>query len=147
MTGLPVTVSAPTQEGRLYPRYHSKILTLRSSLLGPWSYGVNIDGTVMLDFDDDRTLAAVELVLPMSGWKGQESVAQPLGRPGNIRLSEELSGNNEYDWPVVVSKDVQRDAAQITFSADFNRAVSLSEKASALLHDDCLIGFWFSFAR
>jgi hypothetical protein len=148
MTGVPVTVSPPTKEGRLYPRYHRKILTLRSALHGPWPYAVNIDGTVILDFDENRTLAAVELLLPMSGWKGKEGVAQPLGRPGDIRLAEELSGNVQYDWPIVVSKDVQRDMARISFgSADFNRAVTLSDNASALLQDVQLTGFWFSLAR
>jgi hypothetical protein len=109
---------------------------------------VNIDGTVILDFDEKRMLGAVELLLPMSGWKGKAGVAQPLGRPGDVRLAEELSGNVEYDWPVVVSKDVQRDMARISFGrSDFNRAVTLSDGASALLQDDHLTGFWFSFAR
>ena len=84
----------------------------------------------------------------MSGWKGKEAVAQPLGRPGDLRLADELSGHVHYDFPVVVSKDAQRDMARISCGGtDFNRAVALSDGASALLRDDELIGFWFSFAR
>ena len=150
MNGLPVTVESATDAGRLYPRYKNSIgiLTLESALPRVCPHGVNIDGTVMLDFDADRVLALVELIAPMISWKGTAGVAQPLGRPGDIRLAESISRHVEYDWPVVVTKDVQRDMARISFgSPDFNRAVALSDTASALLLDDQLTGFWFSFAR
>jgi len=150
MNGIPVTVEPPTDASRLYPRYKNSIgiLTLESVLPGICSHGVNIDGTLMLDFDENRRLTYVELIAPMSAWKGKSAVAQPLGRPGDIRLAETLSGQIDHDWPVMVTKDVQRDMARISFGdAGFNRAVSLSDKASALLKDDKLTGFWFSFAR
>jgi hypothetical protein len=150
MSGVPITVEPSTDAGRLYPRYKNSIgiLTLESPLPRLCPHGVNIDGTVMLDFDEDRVLAVVELIAPMSAWKGKAAVAQPLGRPGDIRLAEGISGHVDFDWPVVVMKDLQRDMARISFgSSDFNRAVALSEAACALLLDDHLTGFWFSFAR
>lgn len=149
MGGIPVTVGPPTAEGRLYPRYKNSIgIFTLESCLGPWPHGVNIDGTLILDFDEDRTLANVELIARMSAWKGKLATAQPFAIPGDIRLGEGLEGSINHDWPVVVSKDVQHDMARISFDdGDFNRAVALSDAASALLRDDCLIGFWFSFAH
>lgn len=150
MNGVPVIVRPPTQAGRLYPRYSNGIgiFELESSVPRPCPYGVTIDGTLILDFDENRILAGVELVAPMSAWKGRETVRRPSGGPGDLALGEGMSADMSHDWPVVVSKDVQRDMARIGFgSPDFNRAVALSDRASALLQDDLLTGFWFSLAR
>jgi hypothetical protein len=150
MSGVPVIIGPATDAGRLFPSYKNSIgiLTLETGLPKTCPHGVSIDGMVILDFDESRTLVGVELIAPMSAWKGKMAVAQPLGRPGDICLGNGLSGSASYDWPVVVSKDVQRDMARISFGdTDFNRAVALSDSASALLKNDCLTGFWFSFAR
>ena len=150
MSGVPVIVSPATDPGRLHPRYKNSIgiLAFESAPPRMCPHGVNIDGIIILDFDQSRTLAGVELIAPMSAWKGEAAVAQPLSRPGDIRLGNGLSGNLNYGWPVIVSKDVQRDMARISFGdSDFNRAVALSDCAAALLKDDYLTGFWFSFAR
>jgi hypothetical protein len=149
MSGVPVTVGPPTDAGRLFPRYKNSIgiLTLESGSHGVCPHGVNIDNSIILDFDEDRVLVGVELIAPMSAWKGKARVAPPFGKTGDIRLGGGLSTRVHYDWPVMVSKDVQRDMALITFGdSEFNRAVALSAKVSALLHDEHLIGFWFSFA-
>jgi len=76
------------------------------------------------------------------------AVAQPVGRPGDIRLGHRLTGSTEYDWGVIVSKDVQRDMARISFGGtDFDQAVALSDGAFALLKHGHLIGFWVSLTR
>jgi hypothetical protein len=150
MSGVPITIATASEAGRLHPRYQNKlgILTLECAVPRPCPHGVNIDGTVILDFDENRTLAGVELIAPMSAWKGKGEVAQPFGQPGDIRLGSGLTGSVSYDWPVVVTKDVQRDMARISFGdTDFTRAVTLSDRASALLKYDRLVGFWFNFAR
>src|SRR5688572_1233760 len=101
MGGIPVTVGPPTAEGRLYPRYKnsSGIFALESGL-GPWPHAVTIDGPLILDFDENRILANVELVARMGAWKGKLATAQPLASPGDIRLGEELEGSIDRDWPV-----------------------------------------------
>src|ERR1051325_8851621 len=102
MNGIPVIVTAATEAGRLYPRYENGvgILIFESRPPRPWPHGVNIDGTVILDFDEDRILAGVELVASMRTWKGKGATAQPPGQPGDIRLGHGLAGSVGYDWPV-----------------------------------------------
>jgi hypothetical protein len=149
MGGIPITVGPPTASGRLYPRYKNglKLFVLESGFLRPCPHGVNIDGLI-LDFDENRVLASVELLAPMSAWKGKMAVTQPPSRLGDIHLGGDLAGSSQFDWPVVVSKDVQQDTARISFDeGDFDRAVALSDAASALVRGDRLIGFWFSVAR
>jgi hypothetical protein len=150
MSGVPVTVTPATETGRLYPRYLNSIgtLTLESRPPRLSQHGVSIDGMVILDFDENRILAGVELIAPISAWKGKLPVVRPLGKPADIRLGEELAGSVSYDWRVVVSKDMQRDMARISFNgSDFDRAVALSDRAAALLQGERLTGFWFSLAR
>jgi hypothetical protein len=150
MSGVPVIIKPATEAGRLYPLYKNSagILTLESSVPRASPHGINIDGTVILDFDENRILSGVELIAPMSAWKGKLAVVQPTGRPGDVCLADGLTGSVDCDGPVVVSKDVQRDMARISFGGiGYDRAVALSDRASALLSDDLLTGFWFSFAR
>lgn len=150
MTGIPVSVAPPTPEGRLYPRYQNSIgiLTLSTNMPRPCPFGINIDGSLIFDFDEGRVLAGVELVLPMRAWKGKASTSKPRGAAGNLLLSAHQQAPTEYGWPVTISKNVQTDAARISFGrGDYNRSVGLSESCCALLLDDQLTGLWFTLAR
>src|SRR4028119_1724287 len=129
MTGIPVSVAPPTPEGRLYPRYHNSIgiLTLSTNTPRPCPFGINLD-PLILDFDERGVLAGVELMLPMSRWKGKASTSTPSGGAGNLLLSAPERASSDYGWSVSVSKNVQTDAARIAFgTGDYNRSVKLSE--------------------
>jgi hypothetical protein len=150
MNGIPVSVAPPTAEGRLYPRYQNSIgiLTLSTNPPRPCPFGINIDGTLILDFDEGRVLAGVELVLPMSRWKGKASTSPPVGSAGNLLLTTARQTSAEYAWPITVSKNGQTGAARIAFGGgDYNRPITLSETCSALLLDDQLTGFWFTLGH
>ena len=149
MGGIPIIVGPPTGSGRLYPRYlnRSKIFVIQSPMTRSCPHGVNIDGRLLLDFDEDRILAGVELLSRIGG-KGETQVIRPAATPGDIHLGEALTGSCAYDWPVIWNYDVQQDMGRIGFDdGDFDRAVALSDDASALLRGNRLIGFWFSLAR
>jgi hypothetical protein len=150
MTGIPVSIAPPTAEGRLHPRYLNGIgiLTLESDTRRPCPHYVNIDGSLILDFDERRVLAAVELLIPISGWKGKDDTARPSGAPGDVLLAASAPASSDYEWPVIVSKNVQTDEARIAFgSGAHDRSVALSNACHALLLGDRLTGFWFSLAR
>ena len=150
MIGIPVTVTPPTAEGRLYPRYQNSIgiLTFSTQTPRPCPFGINIDGSLILDFDEGGVLAGVELLLPKSRWKGNASTSRPEGSAGNLLLATGNRAPAEYRWPVRVSKNVQTDAARIAFDlGDYTRAIRLSEHCSALLLDDRLTGFWFALGH
>lgn len=150
MSGVPVTIGPPTAFGRLRRRdFNSiKIMTLEGGRSSACPHGVNIDGLLILDFGEDRTLQMVELLGGMRGCKGKEDTARPSGVAGDIRLDPSWSGSVHVDWQVRRSKDVQREVGRVDFDrADYNRAVELSHDVFALLYDDHLTGFWFSMAR
>src|SRR4028118_644144 len=138
MTGIPVSVAPPTPEGRLYPRYQNSIgiLTLSTNVSRRCPFGINIDGSLILDFDEEGLLAGVELLLPMSTWKGKASISEPSGPAGNLLLSISERASAWHDWSVTVSKNVQTDAARIAFgSGHYNRSIALSDTCRGLLLD------------
>lgn len=150
MTGIPVSVGPPTAEGRLYPRYLNSIgiLTLDPDTRRPSPFAINIDGSLILDFDERRLLAGVELLIPMSGWKGKDDTSRPRGAAGNVLLPISAAESAAYEWPVSVSRNVQTDEARIAFwSGEHDRSVALSRTCHALLLDGRLTGFWFTLAR
>lgn len=141
-------IAPPSEEGRLRPRYMNSIgiFVLESTAPRPSPFGIAVDAMLMLDFDPARVLAGVELVLPMSGWKGKADLARPRGEPGDVLLADPAFGDR--DWRVTVSKDAQAGAARIDLApGGFDRAVRLSEASFALLLGDALTGFWFSLDR
>ncbi len=150
MIGIPVLIAPATSDGRLYPRYHNSIgiMTLDTQYPRSCPFGINVDGTLILDFDERGVLAMVELLLPMSRWKGKASTAQPDGLAGSVVLAPPRRTSVDCEWPVTVSKDVQTETARIGFgSADYDRAVYLSKDCCALLLGDRLTGFWFVLRR
>ena len=150
MIGIPVLIAPATADGRLYPHYHnsSGILTLDTESPRSYPFGINIDGTLILDFDEGGVLATAELLLPMSRWKGKASTARPDGPPGNVVLPPPRRTSVDYEWPATVSKDVQMETGRIVFgSSDHDRAVQLSTDCYALLLGKRLTGFWFRLRR
>jgi hypothetical protein len=150
MIGIPVSVAPPTREGRLYPRYQNRsgILTLQTKVPRACPFGINIDGSVILDFDHGGLLAGVELLRPMRRWKGKSILSDPAGAAGNLLLSAPYCVSAAHDWPVTVSKDMQTGAGRIAFgNGAYDHSVSLSETCRGLLLDHLLTGFWFTLAR
>ena len=150
MIGIPVSIAPATAEGRLHPRYRNSIgiMTFDAERPRPCRFGVNIDGTLILDFDDDAVLAGVELILPMSRWRGKADMSRPEGTAGNIVLAAPRLASTGHDWRVSVSKCAQAETARIALGdGAYDRAVHLSDACSALLLGDRLTGFWFSLRR
>ena len=61
MIGIQVTVEPATEANRLHPHYKNSIgiLTLESARPSVSSHGVTIDGTLVIDFYDNKTLIFV----------------------------------------------------------------------------------------
>jgi hypothetical protein len=77
MKGITVLVQKATEGGRLYPRYdrESGILAVESEQPRPWPYGMDIDGCLVFDVDEQRILANFDLHVGMSLWRRDLEVA------------------------------------------------------------------------
>lgn len=136
----------PTERGRLYPRYveGAGILAVQSSVTRPWPYGINIDGMMVLDIDEDRVLANVDLHLRRSLWRVEKTLERRVpSRKADIAISEESIRQKSLSLPVKVVSDAARRCVAISFPESLNSAdaVELSPGCLALVRGDELLGF------
>ena len=146
MTGLTSDARAPSAAGRLIPRYdpESNVLSIESDIVRPWPYGVNIDGLVLLDLDENRILAAVELLIPRTRWKelGSQEPWPRFAKPSDLMFRPETIAKKTHHLPVSAVTDPSRNDVLITFSSVApNRWIQLSDNALAAVGSDELLGF------
>jgi len=148
MSGIPVMVRQATDDGRLWPRYVTgvKFLMLESHR-GPLQYGLNVgDGgtDLILELDQDRTLAQVELLTsPYSGGAGLQETFDPTAPAGNLAFAPETIASREHwDLPIGVRRNIAAGLIRIEIGrVPANRRIALSAKCLALLQNDNLVGF------
>lgn len=146
MSSIRVSVLPPTEAGRLYPRYNDSagILAVQSRVDRPWLFGVDIDGRVVFDLDEQRVLANFDLHIPKARWK-RASVEDesPLITPaGDLAFAAETIKTKSFSLPLTIRTDVHTRRVRIDFATRKpNRAVALSGSCIALLSEDELVGF------
>lgn len=146
MTSIKVYVLAPTEAGRLYPRYVNEggILAVESTVARPWPFGVDIDGGVVFDLDEWRVLANFDLHMRRSLWKRErlEDEVATIATPGDLAFAPETVETKSFSIPLTVRMDPRTGRVSMRFGAlKPDRAVELSPMCSALLREDNLLGF------
>lgn len=150
---LRVEVRAPSENGRLWPRYvvDSGILVLESRVLRPWPYGVNVDNVVICDLDADRVLANVDIQAKRRVWRRVSPFPEgpTAAERGDLALSVGTIKHRFFHPPVDVRSNYDRSRVLVWFSSrrKASRAIELSPRCFALLHDDCLLGFYVTLPR
>ncbi|MGH8174772.1 MAG: hypothetical protein ACREV5_00750 [Steroidobacter sp.] len=140
-----VNVKPPTKAGRLYPRYdeESGILAVESSVQRDWLFGIDIDGTLVFDLDEQRVLANFDLHIPKDRWERDLGPdATLISRPGDLMLTPESIAQKSFNLPIRVRTDSQAQRLRIEIGvAKADHAVALSESCVALLARNDLVGF------
>lgn len=147
MSGIVVSIDKPTERGRLYPRYNDAagILAAESRVERAWLYGVDIDGRIVFDLDDERRLANFDLHIPKGRWKQAHGLNAPfVVGAADLIFSEQAIAVKSFNLTIEVRHD-EHGMVQILFgSATPERAYSLSDSCLALLNDRELVGFVIS---
>lgn len=146
MSGLAVETRAPSAKARLVPSYdeESNVLTIESPIVRPWPFGVNIDGLVLLDLDDERVLSAVELLIPRSRWRKVDALpAWPFFKKrSDLILKPDVVATKMHRLPVSVVADKFGKDVLISFgSLEPDHWVQLADNALAAIRDGELQGF------
>lgn len=144
MNGIAVSVTPPTRGGRLYPRYDraAGILAVQSNVQRPWPFGVDIDGRLVFDLDDQRVLANFDLHVPKSRWTRGPVETFPSAQPGDLIFSLETVQKKSFSLPLSIRTDSEAKYLRVEFgSIEPNRAIGLSDVCVALLSSDQLVGF------
>jgi hypothetical protein len=145
LKGITVSVAPATEQGRLYPRYAEDVgfLVVESRIERPWPFGVDIDGRVVFDIDENRVLANFDLHIPKARWKrdlGDDVLA--VAPPGDLIFSREAIETKSFSLPLSVRADPGLRRVRIEFGTEPpDRAVALSGSCIALLSGAELVGF------
>lgn len=143
--GIAVSVAPPTDRGRLYPRYDESagILAIESRFERPWPFGVDIDGRVIFDIDEDGLLANVDLHVPKARWKKDLKDDVAIVAPaGDLIFSRETIAKKSFSFPLGMRADPGLRRLRIEFGTErLDRAIALSGSCIALLSAGELIGF------
>jgi hypothetical protein len=145
VTGILVSVAPPTSHGRLYPRYDkaSGILAAESKVERPWPFGIDIDGRLIFDVDQQGVLANFDLHVPRDRWqKNLEDELPRIASPGDLVFSSEAIATKSFSLPLQVRTDRLSCRLRIEFGWNKpDRAIALSDSCVALLSADELVGF------
>jgi hypothetical protein len=140
-----VDIRPPTTAGRLYPRYdaESRILAVESSVQREWPFGIDIDGVLVFDLDEQHCLANVDLHVPKNRWvRDLGAEVTLISRPGDLIFLPEALAQKSFNLPIRVRTNKQAQRIRIEIGATkADRAIALSESCAALLAGNNLAGF------
>jgi hypothetical protein len=152
MDAIRVGLKVPTERGRLYPRYdpEANLLEVGTNLPRKCPFGVDVDGSVIFDIDENRILANFDLLIPRSLWEVVRFLpAYSPARSADLEFSEETLRIKSFHLPLAVHTTEDRMQAQILLGPTSNAlvVVGLSDSCLALLNGDRLVGFRVSLKR
>ena len=145
MNQIRASVIAPSDAGRLYPRYDANagVLALESGVRREWPFGVDVDGNIVFDLDQDRVLASFDLHIGRQYWGNDLSMAWPIpSEAGSLVFDEETVLAGSFCLPIEVNADRTKTRLQICIGTKHpDKLVSLSPKCVAMMAQDELVGF------
>lgn len=144
MSAIKIATRPPTSAGRLYPRYErgAKLIALESRVARRWPHGVNVDGTLVFDLDEERVLANLDIHVPRDQWMENRDVAWPgPASKADIVFDEATVETKAFTLPVEVLTDSGRRVVEVVIGARGPaERWELSESCYALTRGDALVG-------
>lgn len=149
MSTIHVEILAQTAENKLYPQYdqEAQILEVSSKSQRSWSYGVDIDGTIVFDLDTNRVLVNFDLLISKKLWRVVPNLElRTSARKGMLSFSMASIKHKSFHLPITVLTNKSQSEVLIRFgeTKSGTTAISLSEKCIALVSADVLVGFFVS---
>jgi hypothetical protein len=148
-----VTITAPCVEGALYPHYDTETdyVTLGSIVPQQWPFGVNIDNLIILDFNAQRILASVEILVPRELWSNDNLLALSQERyEGALILANRWSKTNNIMIPSTFALyTTMNEEKGVVLFGDVSTPtlVRLSAECKAIVEGISLVGFLFDLPK
>lgn len=135
MNGLAVVIASPTNKGRLHTRYdrEAEVLIAESRVERPWPFGIDIDGSIIFDLDEERRLACVDVHTPKRYWidgAGPTFAKRPPA--GDLVFTEEAVLLKSFSQRIRITRDRTRQLVHVEF--DSNQ----QDPRLAALSDSCI---------
>lgn len=147
-----VFLQPATSRGRLYPHFdrEANIFSLSSKETRSWPYGADIDGNLIFDFDNEKVLANLDLLVGPKFWKQRIFKAWPSKiKKADLGFQEKTLKIKSFHIPLQIWTNKGTTEILISFSNDKTPAtfVDLSENCLALLKENILLGFWVKTSK
>lgn len=108
MSGILVSSGSPTEAGHLHPRYDNEngILVVESKVERDWPYGIDVDGRIVFDIDEERSLANFDFHIPRDRWpRGTLSPQPPVVGRGDLVFSKDALVRKSFSLDIEVRWD------------------------------------------
>lgn len=131
----------------LCPNYdfEADLLTISNINQEEWSYGIDIDGKIVFDFNSNYTLSSFDVLIPKKLWEvvSDFEILEPMYN-GKLKISEESIKIKSFHLPVKVHTNEDKTLVKVLFggSEKWNSIVKLSEKCYTLVYSSILKGFF-----
>ena len=136
------------KQNAIIPHYDNEadLLFADSIVHKVWPYGIDINGTLILDFDKNHVLSSIELIVAKRYWNVVDQLEKPSSSPyACLSIAEESLKKKSFDLPLKVTTNRSRDLVCVTFVNLLNQPISvkLSDRCIAYLYKEKLLGFFF----
>ena len=150
MSDLNISLAPPSAEGRLHARYDEDagILEVSSRVPRSWPYGVDLDGNVVFDIDEQRRLANMDLLIPKKKWEfGLNKPDVTKAVVADLLFREDTIFGKSFRIPLrIISGDQQKWVHIQIGTKQWDKVVELSSSCFALTSGHILSGFMIEFA-
>lgn len=134
--------------GDLTPAYDKEagLLTITSSSITEWVYGIDIDGTVIFDINKDHILENIDILVSAELWDVTETVKKPVIKTeGKIEIEKESLLIKSFHCPrLKVLTNYNKTAISLLFDSKNTsyHGIQVSKWCVALVDQNTLIGFY-----
>lgn len=147
-----VIIEKVNKLGNFVPEY-DKDAGLLSATDGnsKWDFGIDIDGNVIFDFDENLVLKNIDVLIPRKLWRENDFVFEKSSlKKGNIKITQKSLLHKSFNFPNLRAYNIKNKSLLLTFH-ELNQTgnwVQISEDCYAyVFNENELQGFYFENIR
>jgi hypothetical protein len=131
---------------QLVPKYDADagVLVADSIVRRPWPLGIDVNGTLVLDFDASKVLASLELIMNKSMWQLNSNLIFPKSREFvDLELEGESLLIKSFHLPLQVESNKAQSLILISFAKGklVGDTFNLSDNVLVFCKQESLMGF------
>ena len=143
-----IKLNTRTNLGDLTPKYdrEADLLTVTSSSITEWTYGIDIDGTVIFDINENYIVENIDLLVREGLWEIDVNLKRPVTRAeAKIEIDKESVLIKSFNCPnLKVLTNSDKNIISLLFDdsvSDF-QGIRVSKYCIALVKENLLLGFY-----
>lgn len=142
-----VEICAHCSVGELIPAYDHKadILVLGSNIQTEWLYGLDVNGSIIIDLTPEKIVTNIDLLISRSLWKVSKSISPyiPTAKKKSVKVKQESVLIKSFSDDLEIITNAERSLVQVYIGKKTRdlEIYSLSEKCAVFIANAKLAGF------